>query len=122
MLEPLFGYIKLAQKLSNDKTKYSGSWNFGPEQDDIKTVGEVINIAKTAGMDFSYSEGKVNKYHESNFLSLDISKSKNTLSWNPKWNSEKAIKKTVEWYINFYKKHNTQQLIENDIKSYLNNN
>ena len=121
VLEPLFGYIKLAKKLSNDKIKYSGSWNFGPEEDDIKTVGEVINIAKKAGMEFSYSEGEVKKYHEANFLSLDISKSKNTLSWNPKWSSEKAIKKTIEWYINFYKQHNTQQLMENDIKSYLNN-
>ena len=87
----------------------------------FSTIETIIKIAEKGGMDFSYSEGDVKKYHESNFLSLDISKSKKILSWNPKWSSEKAIKKTVEWYLGFYKKNNTQQLMENDIKSYLNN-
>jgi CDP-glucose 4,6-dehydratase len=120
VLEPLFGYLELSQRLSNDKMKYSGSWNFGPKEDDIKTVSEVIQLAKSVGMDFNYSENDVSKYYESNFLSLDISKSRKILSWNPKWNSETAIIKTIEWYLGFYKKNNIEELMENDIKSYLN--
>ena len=90
------------------------------KEDDIKTVSEVIQLAKSVGMDFNYSENDVSKYYESNFLSLDISKSRKILSWNPKWNSEKAIIKTIEWYLGFNKKNNIEELMENDIKSYLN--
>ena len=67
VLEPLFGYLELSQRLSNDKMKYSGSWNFGPKEDDIKTVSEVIQLAKSVGMDFIYSEDDVSKYYESNY-------------------------------------------------------
>lgn len=121
VLEPLFGYLSLAKKLYLNKSNYSGAWNFGPEMDDIKSVRDVIKIAQDEGLVLKYSETKKNKFYESNFLSLDISKAKKTLLWKPKWNSETAIKKTIQWYLNFYKKNNTEILMEKDIKSYLKN-
>ena len=121
VLEPLFGYLTLAKKLYLNKSNYSGSWNFGPEKNDIKTVSEVIKIAKDEGMELIYSNNNKNKFYESKFLSLDISKAKKLLLWNPKWKSEMAIKKTIQWYIDFYNKKSVEQLMENDIKSYLKN-
>ena len=121
ILDPLSGYLILAKNLYLYKTKYSGSWNFGPEKNDIKTVSEVLKIAKNEGMELIYSENNKNKFYESKFLSLDISKAKKFLSWNPKWKSEIAVKKTIQWYLNFYSNKSVEQLIENDIKSYLKN-
>ena len=121
MLDPLSGYLTLAKNLYLNKIKYSGSWNFGPEKNDIKTVSEVLKIAKNEGMELVYSENNKNKFYESKFLSLDISKAKKLLSWNPKWKSETAVKKTIQWYLNFYSNKSVEQLIENDIKSYLKN-
>ena len=121
VLDPLSGYLILAKNLYLYKTKYSGSWNFGPEKNDIKTVSEVIKIAKKEGVELLYSEKNKNKFYESKFLSLDISKSKKILSWNPKWKSEIAIKKTIQWYLKFYANKSVEQLIENDIKSYFKN-
>jgi CDP-glucose 4,6-dehydratase len=71
-------------------------------------------------MNFNYSEIDSVKYKESNFLSLDINKSKSNLNWNPKWNSQIAIEKTIEWYLGFYQNINIEQLMQNDISSYLN--
>lgn len=120
VLEPLFGYLELSKRLLDDQIKFSGSWNFGPNEDDIKTVSQVISIAKNAGMNFNYSEIESAKYIESNFLSLDINKSKSNLIWNPKWNSQIAIEKTIKWYLGFYQNINIEKLMQNDINSYLN--
>lgn len=121
VLEPLFGYLKLANNLCNNEIKYTGSWNFGPDIDDIKTVSDVINIAINTGMKFKYSKVNKNKYSEASFLSLEISKSINILSWKPKWTSKLSIIKTIEWYLKYYKKYNVQQLMDDDINSYINN-
>ena len=120
VLEPLFGYLELAKKLYASKIKFSGSWNFGPNKDDIKTVKDIITLAKNAGMNFNYSENKISEYYESSYLSLDITKSKNNLEWSPKWESEIAIKKTIEWYLGFYQNINIEKLMDKDINSYLN--
>lgn len=120
VLEPLFGYLELSKRLLDDQIKFSGSWNFGPNEDDIKTVSQVISIAKNAGMNFNYSEIESAKYNESNFLSLDINKSKKNLTWNPKWNSQIAIEKTIKWYLGFYQNISIEKLMQNDINSYLN--
>ncbi len=121
VLEPLYGYLLLAKKLYLNKTKYTGSWNFGPKKDDIKNVNEIIRIALDEGLDLSYSENKNNKYYESKYLSLDISKATKKLFWKPKWTSEIAIKKTIQWYLNFYKGNNIDQLMNKDINSYFKN-
>lgn len=104
VLEPLFGYINLSQKLYKSK-KYSGSWNFGPN---VKNNMQVLDVAKFAKK-FLKSKSKINliknKFYESEHLSLDSSKSKKFLKWQTRMNAKTALKLSLEWYYFFYKKN-----------------
>jgi CDP-glucose 4,6-dehydratase len=104
ILEPLFGYINLSQKLYKSK-KYSGTWNFGPN---VKNNMRVLDVAKFAKK-FLKSKSKINfkknKFYESEHLSLDSSKSKKLLKWQTRMNAKAALKMSLEWYYFFYKKN-----------------
>ncbi|MFH1728386.1 MAG: CDP-glucose 4,6-dehydratase [Pseudomonadota bacterium] len=98
VLEPLSGYIVLAEKMFKEQ-KYDEAWNFGPNIQSIKTVGEIVSLLVDrwgAGewIDCSKPDDK----HEANLLSLDISKSYFILGWKPKMNLEKTINYTIDWY------------------------
>jgi CDP-glucose 4,6-dehydratase len=118
VLEPLYGYLKLASLLEKNPTKYSGSWNFGPNLNDIKTVGEIIKIAQGLEFNVSISEGDQAFKKESKFLALDISRAKKQLGFIPKWSSEKALRYTLEWYKNFYDGKPVNELMEKDVINY----
>lgn len=105
VMEPLFGYIKLAQKLYFDnKKKFVGSWNFGPN---IKNNLKVIDVAKL-GKKILNSKSKILKtkqiYYESEHLSLDSRKSLDFLNWKTSLTSKQALKLTFEWYKLYYDK------------------
>ena len=118
VLEPLHGYMLLALELEKDPNTFSGSWNFGPEPKDIKTVGEIIKIARD--LNFNLTSTKVAKKNkeEAQSLSLDISKVKNELNFTPRWNAMNAIKRSLEWYQKFYDGEIPSTLIDNDLKTF----
>ena len=118
VLEPLHGYLKLAIELSNNPNIYSGSWNFGPNEGDVKSVKEIIDISFNLGFKFNFKNTNKNKFNESKYLALKIEKSKKLLNWNPKWNSQVAIEKTLLWYEGFYAGENPNNLIEKDLENY----
>lgn len=99
VLEPLSGYLLLASRMYGEPRKFCSAWNFGPNQDSIKTVGEIadIIIAKWGGGSWVDKSNK-DEPHEAKFLSLDISKAKSCLKWSSVWNTETTVEKTVEWY------------------------
>ena len=101
VMEPLFGYIKLAEKLFKNK-RYSGSWNFGPNLQNNITVLDVAKFGKK----LLNSKSKIiltkQKFHESEHLSLDSSKSSEKLKWKTRLKSTEALKLTFEWYKFFY--------------------
>ncbi len=103
VLEPLFAYLMIAAKQYEDNS-FSGYYNVGPDEVDCFKTGALVDLFTEKWGD---SLKWVNKYdggpHEANFLKLDCSKLKQTFGWQPTWNLEKAIEKTVEWskcYIN----------------------
>jgi len=102
VLEPLFGYINLAQKLYKSK-KYTGAWNFGPN---VKNNMKVLDVAKFARKILK-SNSKIiltkQKFYESEHLSLDSSKSKKLLKWRTQMNAKTALKISLDWYYFFYK-------------------
>ena len=105
VMEPLFGYLNLAQKLYFDnKKKFVGSWNFGPN---IKNNLKVIDVAKL-GKKILNSKSKILKtkqiYYETEHLSLDSKKSLKFLNWKTSLTSEQALKLTFEWYKLYYDK------------------
>ena len=87
VLEPLRGYLELAEKLYNYKSEYTESWNFGPDDDDVKPVSWIVNkVVEMWGEDVQvdFDDDRLDYKHETSFLRLDCSKAKSKLKWNPK--------------------------------------
>ncbi len=102
VLEPLSGYLLLGTLLFKEGKKYAEGFNFGPNEDNLLKVNEVVQKIVE-----NYGKGEiiVNKkdsLHEANLLMLNIEKAKQKLGWNPSYSAQKAIEKTVEWYKHFY--------------------
>lgn len=119
VLEPLFGYIELAEKITNDKDSYSGGWNFGPELEDCIPVIDVLDIVKTHVKDFSFEVLKEVRFYEATSLRLDINKSKSSLDWKPKWSCIKSIEKTLDFYNLKDQGYEINRILEKQINEYL---
>ncbi len=100
VLEPLGGYLLLAAKMNEDPARYTGAYNFGPEQHDEKTVEELTQIFLEAyGNNGTYETAPdTNAPHEARLLLLDSDKAKSTLGWHPSLDAAAAIRWTAEWY------------------------
>ena len=119
VLEPLSGYILLAQKMYEDPIQYGGTYNFGPYLKDVLTVGELTKkIAKRFNMEDKIKIQRNNIYHEADLLFLDITKSSFYLGFKPVLDINKTIDFTVEYYQN-YKKENVFNLCRNQINEYI---
>lgn len=119
VLEPLSGYILLAQKLTENPKLYSSPVNFGPRTTDVLTVSEVLELfCKCFDKKVSYETTEACEYHEANFLSLDCSFANFTLGWRPTWNAQTAVRHTAEWYNAFENRHSIDDLMLAQIDQY----
>ncbi len=104
VLEPLSGYLLLAQKMWDEPTKYCEGWNFGPK---IESVVNVWDIASEVIKQYGYGElddiSDINARHEATLLMLDINKAKFQLGWEPKMDIAKTIYLTIDWYKRYQK-------------------
>ncbi len=99
VLDPLSGYLLLAQKLAVEGPRFSGPWNFGPDADDARTVAWVVKrICDRWGESAAYQVDSAPQPHEASYLKLDSSKARAELGWEPRWDVETAIDKTIEWW------------------------
>jgi len=98
VLEPLRGYLILAQKLYEEGPNFAEGWNFGPDDKDAKSVEWIVckMCEKWQGNASYLVEGKSN-LHEANYLKLDCSKAKSRLGWYPKWTLNEALDRIIEW-------------------------
>ena len=122
VLEPLSGYLFLAQNMLADNKKFSQAWNFGPEPSSIKNVKWLVDeLAKEwSTVDIDYSESKIEEFHEANFLSLDISKVKSDLGWHPKLDATEVIQLINNFYSALYSNKNILDKTVEQIKNYIN--
>ena len=98
VLEPLSGYLQLAERLWENPKEFVGAWNFGPQDGDAKTVGWIADkLISLWGEQASWVSDQGANPHEANFLKLDISKATQKLLWEPKWSLETALEKIVAW-------------------------
>ena len=98
VIEPVFGYLTLAEKLYFDNTEYDGAWNFGPYQSNQTTVLKIAQqMIELAGSEIKINIEEPSEFHETSLLNLDITKSVNLLNWKPKWTTSEALKKVLEW-------------------------
>lgn len=119
VFEPLYGYLLLTAKMWEEPTKYCEGWNFGPSDDDIATVKEVVEKVITFWGEGKYEVISDMKYHEARLLKLDTSKARMRLGWRPKWNLDKALEQTVRWYKLFYEgQEDMVEVTVNQIKEY----
>ena len=99
VLEPLGGYLLLAQKMWEEPTRYCEGWNFGPETAGVTTVWEVAEaIVKAYGQGALQDLSDPAAVHEAQLLMLDISKARYRLGWKPRLNLAQTVELTVDWY------------------------
>ena len=121
VLEPLSGYLTLTQLLYESGAEFSSAWNFGPGDEDNRTVEEVIKLLITHWGDSArWEKDGFEQPHEANLLKLDCSKARSKLGWVPRWNLEIATKKTIDWQKSFLAKENMREISLLQIKQYMN--
>jgi CDP-glucose 4,6-dehydratase len=122
VLEPLSGYLQLAEAMNAEPEKFSAAFNFGPDLDNTYSVEELVNLALAKWGTGRYKNAEIkNAHHEAGILRLDISKAKSELGWRPKWNSNKTIERTIDWYKNSLNpKCDYPELCMKDINEYMN--
>lgn len=98
VLEPLSGYLLLAERLVTDGSKFAEAWNFGPEDSDTKPVSWIVERLCKKIPHASWELEVAEQPHEAGLLKLDSSKAKSKLGWVPRWSLETALDKTVEWH------------------------
>lgn len=98
VLEPLSGYLILAEKLYTEGAIYSEGWNFGPNDEDAKPVQWIVErLTNVWGEGASWTLDDGNHPHEAHYLKLDCSKAKTRLNWQPKWHLDKTLSQIVAW-------------------------
>ena len=98
VLEPLAGYLLLAERLYRGGIKYAEGWNFGPADTDARPVEWIVQkVCDTWGEGASWMLDLQDNPHEAHYLKLDCSKARNLLDWKPVWSLEHSIAKTVAW-------------------------
>jgi CDP-glucose 4,6-dehydratase len=98
VLEPLSGYLVLAQKLYQEGVAYAEGWNFGPNEVDAKPVQWIVDkLTEAWGEGASWVLDDGNHPHEAHYLKLDCSKAGARLNWHPRWHLEDALAAIVEW-------------------------
>lgn len=99
VLEPLAGYLLLGARLCEDPKAFSGAWNFGPDNDSIRTVRELSEkIVKVWGAGSVEVAAQSSAPHEATLLHLNCDKARIKLDWRPRWGFDRAIKETIDWY------------------------
>ena len=119
VLEPLSGYLILAQALYEQGSAFASGWNFGPRDEDNRTVEEVVELLICGwGDSAQWEKDGLEQPHEANLLKLDCSKAHSQLGWTPKWSLEKTMQKIIQWQRYFQVKENMQKISLAQISEY----
>ena len=120
VLEPVSGYLTLAEKLYFSGNEFAEGWNFGPNDEDTKSVGEVMDslVAYWPNNNISWEIDRHQQPHEAQLLKLDISKAKSRLQWHPQWDLTMALKSIVEWHHLWLDDQNMKDVTLEQIKSF----
>jgi len=98
VLEPLSGYLLLAERLSTNGIEYGEGWNLGPNDSDAQSVEWIVRkMCEKWGANASYRVDNSSHPHEASYLKLDISKARQKLGWKPRWTLDEALNRVIEW-------------------------
>ena len=118
VLEPLSGYLILAQKLYENQDKYAEGWNFGPNEQDVKPVDWILDKMISKWPNSSWELDTSSNPHEAGFLKLDILKAKSKLGWSPVWELNYALEKIINWHQAWLNKEDMQAICLAEIEEY----
>jgi CDP-glucose 4,6-dehydratase len=120
VLEPLSGYLVLAQRLFEGGPRYGEAWNFGPEEGGAKTVEWVVQrLCARWGEGATYRVEGGDHPHEASCLKLDCSKAQARLGWRPRWSLERALEAIVEWTLAYRDGRDTAEVCLRQIEEYM---
>ena len=119
VLEPLSGYLILAQNLYKNQKKYAEGWNFGPNEKDVQPVDWILDKMISKWPNSSWELDNNSNPHEAGFLKLDISKAKSKLGWSPVWELSQTLEKIVSWHQAWLNKDDMQAVCLTEIEEYM---
>lgn len=120
VLEPLSGYLILAEKLYSKGQRFTGAWNFGPNKIDAKNVKWIAKrMSQLWGENPSWKSDKGFHPHETKYLILNCSKAKKYLNWRTKIKLDTSLKMVVDWHRHFLLKKNMRNFTLNQIKDFM---
>lgn len=118
VLEPLAGYLLLAEKLLGSGDGHADAWNFGPDLSDAKPVSWVVDHLCTRLQGAKWAIEASPQPHESRLLRLDSSKARSILNWAPRWPLHVALDRTVDWYQAWRDNYTVVKLTEQQLLAY----
>lgn len=98
VLEPLSGYLLLAEALADTGSDVAEAWNFGPADDDVRNVGWIVERLASQLPGLAWQVDASPQPHEAHYLKLDSSKARARLGWRPRWRLAEALDRTVQWH------------------------
>ncbi|UJF35497.1 CDP-glucose 4,6-dehydratase [Paenibacillus hexagrammi] len=120
VLEPLYGYLLVAQRLVEDGFSYAQAWNFGPDLGQTATVEQLVGkLCNLWGNPSAYTVEQTQQHVESRYLQLDSSKAMQLLGWKPRWELDKALAETVHWYQSLQLQKDVRELCRHQIHHYM---
>ena len=120
VLEPLTGYLILSEKLYNEGISFAESWNFGPNDEDTKSVIWIVEqLCNRWSKEASYELDNKIHPHEAGFLKLDCSKAKDKLNWHPRWKLDKALESIIEFYMAYKDNQDIPVICYSQIEQFL---
>lgn len=124
VLEPVAAYLMIAKGQYEDKEKYEGNYNVGPDEADCWATGDLVSLfcdkwKKATGNTVIWKNSYDGGPHEANYLKLDCSKMKQIFGWAPRWNVETAMEKIVEWSIVYLNNGNLDKCMERQIREFI---
>jgi len=119
VLDPLCGYLLLAERLCIDPAGFSQAWNFGPDGSEALPVSALLDrIGKLWKSEIAWHIDRGNHPHEASCLRLDCTKAKTRLGWKPQWDLDTALEATVTWYKTYQSHQDVRALSQRQIQSF----
>jgi CDP-glucose 4,6-dehydratase len=119
VLEPLRGYLMLAERLTENGPRFASGWNFGPVDTDAKPVSWIADeLVRSWGAGAAWTQDTAAHPHEAHALKLDASKARGCLGWHPVLPLKLALEWIVEWYRTFQAGADLQRLTRKQIEQF----